>query len=58
VVTLLAGEIQKYTCNAGQYWGWAVGSKAVPDSPGPATLIGTVKYGTKTVTVRVPVYIK
>jgi len=57
-VTLLSGTISKYSCAVGTQWGYYIGSKPIPDSPGAATLIGTVKYGTKSVSVSVPVYIK
>jgi hypothetical protein len=56
-VTLLSGEIQKYSCGQGQYWDWYKESEAIPNSPGPATLTGIVKYGIKPVTISVPVYI-
>lgn len=56
-VTLLSGEIHKYSCEQGQYWGWYTVTKAIPNSPGPATLTGIIKYGTKSVSIHVPVYI-
>jgi len=57
-VTLLSGETAPYSCAAGTVWAWYLGSKAVPDSPGSATLTGTVTAGKNKVSMKVPVEIE
>ena len=47
-----------YTCDAGQFWSWAIVGKAVPDAPGLATLTGTVTYGTKKISTKLAVLIQ
>jgi hypothetical protein len=56
--TLAKAKIHTYACAAGNTWGWDINGAAVPNSPGPATLIGSVKFGTKTISLKVPVVIQ
>jgi hypothetical protein len=44
-VTLLSGAGPSYACAPGNIFAYYIGSKAVPNSPGPATLTGTVAVG-------------
>jgi hypothetical protein len=45
-VTLDSGIINKgFTCGPGGRWAWAINGRAVPNSPGPATLTGIVIFG-------------
>ena len=39
-------------------WAWALAGKAIPTSPGVATLTGTVKCGTATATITKAVYLQ
>jgi hypothetical protein len=50
-VTLDSGTSSSITsCNPGTVWYWYWGSKVIPDYPGPATLTGTVTYGSSKAT--------
>ena len=40
------------------YWVWVILAKAIPDSPGPATLEALITYGKETVTTSTQVLIK
>jgi len=44
-VTLDSGTNSKFSCTPGTIWFWDFGGKVIPNSPGPATLTGTVTYG-------------
>jgi hypothetical protein len=44
-VTLDAAKIKSFSCSPGSLWAWAINGKAVPNSPGVATLTGSVQYG-------------
>jgi len=62
VVTLDSGTNATFSCapsgaNGGE-WAWATNGKAIPNSPGLATLTGTVKYGTKTVSLATTVLLQ
>ncbi len=41
---LARGSIHTYACAPGTYWEWEIYSPAIPNSPGPATLVGTVTF--------------
>ena len=57
-VVLASGKIHSYACQPGTYWEWAATTPAIPNSPGLATLTGTVTYGGKTATTTSTVLIK
>ena len=57
-VTLLSGKTKAYSCAPGTIWAWYLGSKAVPDAPGAATLEGTVAAGKVKVSLKIPVEIQ
>lgn len=57
-VVLLQKIIKQYTCGPGTVWAWVIQTPDIPDSVGAATLVGTVKYGTKAVRLAAPVYIQ
>ena len=50
--------IKRYNCSPGTDWFWVSNGKAIPNSPGPALLTGTVKFGTSVVKFNVPVLIQ
>jgi hypothetical protein len=57
--TLEKKTIKKdFACKAGDVWGWDINGTALPDKPGVATLTGSVKFGTKTISLKVPVLIQ
>lgn len=45
-VTLDSGKDPSFSCGPGSFWFWTFNGKVIPDFPGPATLTGTVTYGT------------
>jgi len=47
-VTLDSGSVESFNCAPGGAWAWAWGGKAIPNYLGPATLTGTVTYGSST----------
>jgi hypothetical protein len=49
-VTLDSGKVSTFACGPGNWWGWAFSGKTIPNSPGPATLTGTVTYGSQKAT--------
>jgi hypothetical protein len=49
---------KKWDCSTGDLWGWTIYSHTIPNSPGQATLTGTVSYGTQKATMSVPVVIQ
>jgi hypothetical protein len=49
-VTLDSGKNAAYACGSGSWWAWAFSGKTIPNYPGPATLTGTVTYGTQKAT--------
>jgi hypothetical protein len=55
---LARGTIHAYPCGPGSYWEWAANSPAIPNSPGIATLVGTVAFGGKKATTSATVLIK
>jgi hypothetical protein len=55
--TLDANTIKTYSCAPGTDWLWVTTGKAIPNSPGVATLTGTVKFGSKSIKFNVPVLI-
>jgi hypothetical protein len=51
-VTLDSAKDDTFSCGPGTIWYWTFSGKTIPDFPGPATLTGTVTYGsTKAMTV-------
>ena len=57
-VVLLSSKIKTYTCKPGDVWAWVIQTPDGPDSVGVAKLSGTVRYGTKAVTLSEPIYIQ
>ena len=56
--TLDSGTLQKnHSCTPGDYYAWDIIGKAVPNSPGYATLTGTVSFGGKKASMKVTVLI-
>jgi hypothetical protein len=45
-VTLDSAKDASFSCGPGTIWFWTFTGKPIPDFPGPATLTGTVTYGT------------
>ena len=45
-VTLDTAKDETFSCGPGTIWFWTFSGKVIPDFPGPATLTGTVTYGT------------
>jgi hypothetical protein len=39
-------------------WVWVILTPAIPDAVGAAKLVGSVKFGTKTVSLSQPIYIQ
>jgi hypothetical protein len=57
-VTLDSGTFKKdFACKAGSYYAWFLFGKAVANSPGLATLTGTVSFNGKKVTLKTTVRI-
>ena len=52
------GAIAPYTCSAGNIFGWALGTRPIAGTPGPATLTGLVSFGTQHVRLNVPLLIQ
>ena len=50
-VTLDSAKDPTFSCGPGTIWFWDFVGKPTPDSPGLATLTGTVTYGTTEATV-------
>jgi hypothetical protein len=46
-VTLDSGKVSAFACGPGGWWAWAFNGKTIPNYPGPATLTGTVTYGSQ-----------
>lgn len=57
-VVLGRGQIHTYDCAPGTYWQWAINGRTIPNSPGLATLTGTVTYGGKKATTSTTVLIR
>jgi hypothetical protein len=57
-VTLDSGTIKSFSCSPKTNWAWAALGKAIPTSPGIATLTGSVKYGSATATVKTTVLLQ
>ena len=57
-VILDSGTIKSFKSTPGQQWAWAAVGKAIPNSPGLATLTGSVKYGTTTTSVNLAVVLQ
>jgi hypothetical protein len=49
-VTLDSGKTGTFSCGPGSGWAWDFSGKTIPDFPGPATLTGTVTYGSSKAT--------
>ena len=56
--TLDSGTIASYNCAPGNVFIYFTTGKAIPASPGKATLVGTVSFGTVKISLRQPVFIK
>jgi hypothetical protein len=57
-VTLDSGVLKKdFDCMAGSVYAWGLTGKAIPNSPGLATLTGTISFEGKKVTTKVTVRI-
>jgi hypothetical protein len=53
-VTLDSGTLKKdFSCTPGSYYAWDAVGKAMPNSPGLATLEGTIAFGKSKVTMKV-----
>jgi hypothetical protein len=50
-VTLDTAKDETFSCGPGTIWFWSFSGKPIPDFPGPATLTGTVTYGTSKVSI-------
>ena len=50
-VTLDSAKDAGFSCGPATIWFWTFTGKPIPDFPGPATLTGTVTYGTSKATV-------
>jgi hypothetical protein len=46
-VTLDSAKDDTFSCGPGTWWVWVFGGKTIPNFPGPATLTGTVTYGSE-----------
>jgi hypothetical protein len=57
-VTLDSAKDDSFSCGPGTNWYWVFNGKTIPDCPGPATLIGTVTYGTSKATTSTTVVIQ
>lgn len=57
-VTLDSGTIKSFSCSKNTNWAWTVLGKPIPNSPGLATLTGSVKYGSATSTVKTTVVLQ
>lgn len=55
---LARGTIHTYACAPGTYWEWEINTPAIPNSPGLATLVGTVTFGGKKTTTSADILIK
>jgi len=51
-VTLDSGKTGTFACAPGNWWAWAFSGKTIPNFPGPATLTGTVTYGSSRVSTQ------
>ncbi|HSZ75325.1 MAG TPA: hypothetical protein VK779_10935 [Rhizomicrobium sp.] len=58
VVLQSATIVKSYDCTPGTYWMYYYYGKPIPNSPGPATLIGTVTYGTNKISMTTHVVIQ
>lgn len=50
--------VKKLDCTSPSIWAYFVNGPQIPNSPGPATLIGTLEFGGNKSTVKVPMLIK
>jgi hypothetical protein len=57
-VILDSGTINTFSCASGEEWAFAAFGNAIPNSPGPATLIGLVKFGTTTIKTKTAVVLQ
>jgi hypothetical protein len=58
VVTLDSAKDDSFSCGPGTIWYWVFSGKTIPDFPGPATLTGTVTYGSSKATTSTTVVIQ
>jgi hypothetical protein len=57
-VTLDSGTITTFNTAPGNIWVWVTTGKAIPNSPGLATLTGSLKYGTTTTSTKTTVVLQ
>jgi hypothetical protein len=57
-VTLDSGTIKTFNTAPGNIWVWVTTGKAIPNSPGLATLTGSLKYGTTTTSTKTTVVLQ
>ena len=57
-VTLDSGTITTFNTAPGNIWVWLTTGKAIPNSPGLATLTGSLKYGTTTTSTKTTVVLQ
>src|SRR5580704_30626 len=57
-VTLDSAKDDSFSCGPGTIWYWDFGGKIIPDYLGPATLTGTVTYGSSKATTTTTVVIQ
>ena len=57
-VVLDSHVIKSYACTPSSFWEWAINGAPVPNSPGLATLTGTITFGTTQVTTSTTVLIQ
>ncbi len=57
-VTLDEGTITTFDSAPSDVWLWVATGRAIPDSPGEATLIGTVTYGKERVSTKATVVLQ
>jgi hypothetical protein len=57
-VTLDSGTIITFHTAPGNVWIWVTTGKTIPNSPGPATLTGSLKYGTTTTSTKTTVVLQ
>ena len=56
-VTLDSGTLATFSCAPGNIFFYYGNGQPVPNSPGAATLTGTVAFGAKKISMKLPVYI-
>jgi len=57
-VTLDSGTVKTFSTEPGNVWIWVATGKPIPNSPGEATLTGTLKYGGTTTSTKTTVLLQ